>query len=313
MRVWSTAAVPKRESFAFWNDAVCDAFLRVRTERAERTAFDGSITSLPLGPLHVNYVRSERHLVRRSQRSISSDTEGWFFVNLQQTGDCVLSQAGRDQHVRSNGICFFDGVRPFELNFQSDMALTCFLIPREALLARAINAPDAVVRQIPRDGVGALLHRFSIELAKAAQQLSPSAAPQVGGMYLDLLALALRATPANSGSARTTLRQALFASVCADIKLRLADPMLNVRSVAAHAGVAPRTLQTWFYEQGTSFTEYVLEQRLNLAERQLISSANATVSEIAYAAGFGDLSYFSRCFRRRFGMTPSERRVASAS
>jgi AraC-like DNA-binding protein len=152
-----------------------------------------------------------------------------------------------------------------------------------------------------------------MELAKAAKSLSPAAAAQVGNMYLDLLALALRATPAHCEAARMTTRQALFASACADIKLRLADPMLNVRSIAAHAGVAPRTLQNWFHERGTSFTDYVLEQRLILAEQQLANTATATVSEIAYAAGFSDLSYFSRCFRRRFGMTPSERRVGRSS
>ena len=61
-----------------------------------------------------------------------------------------------------------------------------------------------------------------------------------------------------------------------------------------------------------SFADYVLEQRLNFAERQLANSANnAAVTEIAYAAGFSDLSYFSRCFRRRFGITPSDRRAAA--
>jgi len=29
------------------------------------------------------------------------------------------------------------------------------------------------------------------------------------------------------------------------------------------------------------------------------------VSAIAYDVGFGDLSYFNRCFRRAYGVTPS--------
>jgi AraC-like DNA-binding protein len=29
------------------------------------------------------------------------------------------------------------------------------------------------------------------------------------------------------------------------------------------------------------------------------------VSEIAYASGFNEVSYFNRCFRRRFGATPT--------
>jgi AraC-like DNA-binding protein len=32
----------------------------------------------------------------------------------------------------------------------------------------------------------------------------------------------------------------------------------------------------------------------------------AAIATIAYDVGFGDLSYFNRCFRRRYGMTPRE-------
>jgi AraC-like DNA-binding protein len=35
------------------------------------------------------------------------------------------------------------------------------------------------------------------------------------------------------------------------------------------------------------------------------------ISEIAAEAGFTDLSHFSRAFRRRFGMTPSDAREAA--
>jgi AraC-like DNA-binding protein len=35
-----------------------------------------------------------------------------------------------------------------------------------------------------------------------------------------------------------------------------------------------------------------------------------TISAIAFAAGFGDLSHFNRAFRRHFGKTPSDTRWA---
>jgi AraC-like DNA-binding protein len=34
--------------------------------------------------------------------------------------------------------------------------------------------------------------------------------------------------------------------------------------------------------------------------------ATRRIGEIAYDVGFGDLSYFNRAFRRRYGVTPSE-------
>jgi AraC-like DNA-binding protein len=32
------------------------------------------------------------------------------------------------------------------------------------------------------------------------------------------------------------------------------------------------------------------------------------VSDIAYACGFNEVSYFNRCFRRRFGASPTQMR-----
>jgi AraC-like DNA-binding protein len=56
----------------------------------------------------------------------------------------------------------------------------------------------------------------------------------------------------------------------------------------------------------------VLDQRLARAYRLLGDPrcADHTVSAIAFAAGFGDLSYFNRSFRRTFGASPTEVRLA---
>jgi AraC-like DNA-binding protein len=49
---------------------------------------------------------------------------------------------------------------------------------------------------------------------------------------------------------------------------------------------------------------------LLLAERQLSRSAsNVSITAVAYAVGFSDLSYFSRRFHRRFGLPPRDFRA----
>jgi transcriptional regulator GlxA family with amidase domain len=39
--------------------------------------------------------------------------------------------------------------------------------------------------------------------------------------------------------------------------------------------------------------------------------ARSTIAAIAFAAGFGDLSHFNHCFRRKFGASPTEIREGS--
>ncbi|WP_287222904.1 helix-turn-helix domain-containing protein [Mesorhizobium sp.] len=54
----------------------------------------------------------------------------------------------------------------------------------------------------------------------------------------------------------------------------------------------------------------MLELRLHRAHKTLSQRGNdgMRVSEIAMASGFSDVSYFNRCFRRRFGYTPTSAR-----
>ena len=56
---------------------------------------------------------------------------------------------------------------------------------------------------------------------------------------------------------------------------------------------------------GVSATEFIRNERVKLAA-ELLKKESATVSEIGYAVGFNDISYFSKCFKEVFEMSPSE-------
>ncbi|GAA3956841.1 helix-turn-helix transcriptional regulator [Allohahella marinimesophila] len=53
--------------------------------------------------------------------------------------------------------------------------------------------------------------------------------------------------------------------------------------------------------------QYVLEQRL-IRARDLLRQSGQKITVIALLCGFGDHSHFSRAFRKRFGVTPSQYR-----
>lgn len=55
---------------------------------------------------------------------------------------------------------------------------------------------------------------------------------------------------------------------------------------------------------GASFTSRLNKLRLRKAA-ELLQHAQRRISDVAFECGFNDLSYFNRCFRRRFGLTPS--------
>jgi AraC family transcriptional regulator, positive regulator of tynA and feaB len=78
--------------------------------------------------------------------------------------------------------------------------------------------------------------------------------------------------------------------------------------MADDLGMSLRQLQRGFSAIGSTPTKYLLVKRLEHARRGIedrrIGLRGDLISSIAYEAGFSDLSYFQRCFRRAFGTSP---------
>lgn len=56
---------------------------------------------------------------------------------------------------------------------------------------------------------------------------------------------------------------------------------------------------------GLSTTEFIRSQRLKLAA-QLLKKSEINISQVGYAVGFNNHSYFTKCFKKQFGMSPSD-------
>jgi AraC-like DNA-binding protein len=56
---------------------------------------------------------------------------------------------------------------------------------------------------------------------------------------------------------------------------------------------------------GQSTTDFLRTLRLKRAV-QLMEAHMGNISEIAYEVGFNNLSYFAKCFREQYGMSPNE-------
>ena len=59
-------------------------------------------------------------------------------------------------------------------------------------------------------------------------------------------------------------------------------------------------------ETGQTTTQFIKDYRLNIAREMLAQNAgNRNITEIAYRVGFNDPKYFTRCFTKKYGVSPS--------
>ncbi len=88
------------------------------------------------------------------------------------------------------------------------------------------------------------------------------------------------------------------------------DAALDAITLASRVGISPRHLTRLFREQlGQSPAQYQRMQRLERA-RMLLRHSDASIREVALAAGFRSAAHFSRAYRAAFASAPSfERRM----
>jgi len=83
---------------------------------------------------------------------------------------------------------------------------------------------------------------------------------------------------------------------------------IALTKVAAHIHVSASYLSRVFLEEiGENFSDYVIRNKLEYAQRQ-IRETNKKVYEIAEEIGYSNPNYFSKLFKKRYGVTPLEYR-----
>ena len=87
------------------------------------------------------------------------------------------------------------------------------------------------------------------------------------------------------------------------------DGEIGIDDIARSAGISVSTcLRLFSAVLGVTPVQYLIGYRLRKAAEELRCPDNRTIAETAYSCGFSDASYFDRCFRKEYGMTPSEYR-----
>ena len=84
------------------------------------------------------------------------------------------------------------------------------------------------------------------------------------------------------------------------------NPDLDVNAFCQAMGVSKTLLNNKLQDAfGQSIGHFIRAYRLAVAKEMLENGSDATVAEIAYEVGFNDPKYFTRCFTKEYGVSPS--------
>ena len=270
--------------------------------------FDATLCGLPgLGLASSAFSPCRR--LRRPQHIDGDD----FVIGVGLSGGCIVDQCGREAVVAEGEAVLTNSAEPASVIVPSASRSISLRIPGAILRSRVADLDDRVSRRIPGSEALALLTGCVGVIQNDGMLAQPQLPQLVVAHVYDLACLALSAEGGTRELAEARgVREARRVAILREIDRRSGDPRLSAVTVALLLGVTPRYVHALLEETGKSFTHHLLERRLDKVATLLRDPlwGHRKVADIAAEAGFTDLSYFNRAFRRRFGSTPSAIREA---
>jgi len=159
-----------------------------------------------------------------------------------------------------------------------------------------------------RSGAGAVFFDAVRSIVRQGETLESDSRASIADAALDLFGSTLLALPDNRQPAPPHMENFHRMRIKAFVREHLRDPDLGVDMLAGRLNLSPRHIHRLFKSEPQHLMRWVWSERLRHCYGDLsrLSQRYRTVAQIAFAWGFNDSAHFSRAFRRRYGLAPSE-------
>jgi AraC-like DNA-binding protein len=311
----STTNLPARDRLAAWREDFGRKVLRLDFEPLRDVPFHVEMTLRALPALDMMSVRSSPMRVLRTKELVADGDDG-FSLGFASAGGAIVSGRGRELTLNDNDTVLASWAESATFVHPVPLRFISLQMSRAALTSLVRNVDDAVMRLIPRNIQA--LRLLTSYLNVLGEDQTTLATPELRRLVVshvyDLVALTIGATQDAAALAQGRgVRAARLRAIKADVAENVGRCDLSVTPVAARHRVTPRYVQKLFETEGTTFSQFVLAQRVVRAHRMLTDPrfTEWKISAIAFEAGFTDLSYFNRAFRQRYAASPSDMREAA--
>lgn len=305
MTTFATDHIRPDERFDYWREVITDRFLPLRPERCGELPFEGSLRSSNLAGLPLTAISVQGQSV--SQPGSSAPDEGYFFLNLQAAGAMRFEQAGA-RYSNAGSAFLIDSSSPFHLDCPTRMTHICVTMPKDQLRDRLLRNRQLGGEQLSRDRAADAACLDYLALLSDLDRLPDDDSESTARYLLDLLAYALDRRVTTPSVPKRAVQAVTYARARKLIESEIGRAELSPAWLAARLGLSLRTLQRVFHRYGGTPGSMIVQKRIESAGARLADPGrrSESITEIALACGFSDLSYFCRSFHHSTGYSPSE-------
>jgi AraC-like DNA-binding protein len=301
-----------RERLGAWQDVFSRVVAGLEIQLLGREPFHSEATVCQLPDLSVLSGSSSAMQLDHTRELIGDDDLAFMAA---PTCRWTVSQLGRKLELAPGDGVLLTNAEAWSMTLTGQAHFTAIRVPATALAPWIPDLETVVAQLIPATD---LALRMLVRYLQDALEIGALVAPELTRLAVphvyDLLAVSLDISRAGEIARGRGMRATRLRAIKADILRHLGDRALSISGVAKRQGISPVYVRKLFEDEAGSFSQFVIEQRLARAHRILSDPrfAQRAIGAVALEAGFGDLSYFNRVFRRRYGTSPSDVRATAA-
>jgi AraC-like DNA-binding protein len=304
----STDDIPESDRLAYFREFLGRQVMRQEIDPLPDRPFFTDTQMRRLPGLLIYWTTSSPRRIQRTRELLSDGNDNLLFQWV--SGARQVEHLGREVSLAPGEGIVFSCSDTRSVLLESDYRTVSLSVPRKALGVLLRDADGCLARPVPSgSGAQQLLLGYLELLRQEASTSTPELCEAAINHVYDLLAIALgagrdAAEIAKNRGVRAARLKAVKDSICEN----LSNASLSETAIAARHKMTPRYVQMLFESEGTTFSEFVREQRLARAFRMLTSPrfCGRKVADIAFTCGFSDISYFNRKFRERYNASPRE-------
>ncbi len=290
---------------------ICNASSRWQRDNAywNGTGFSADARAFSAGDFTIvrNKTKGGKIQHQREAADIAADNQRRYTISLPITGFSELRQLGRESECRPGSMIMMSGsdLLSLQKSFESD-TLTVML-PQDFVETRMTRSDDICARATPIGSLQRLIFASASALHETAADMASEELQKAVGVVGELVLLAL-GNLTDARSSVSPVRAANLMRAKRIIQARCSNPDLTLENVAKECGLSVRYLHVLFQDDGRTFRQYIVHERLHRAHHRLRfgSPATTNITDVAFAVGFSNVSHFSTAFRRVFSVAPRD-------
>jgi len=303
----TTDSVLPRERADFWTDLVSRHVTPMCIEPAGEQPLHGAVQVRTIGDIGVAQVRGLGVRAGHTRVQIARTSDHLYAACVHLDGEARIKRRGEQIALQKGDVFITDSRQEFTLDLERPWRHLLITLPTQWIDGR-VTRPDLISGAVLRGHPLACL--WARHLASGfvlSGDLSPAAGTLFARHSVDLLVQLLEEAHRGQPTPSDAARAAIFLNACHLIALKFGDPSLTPTRIAQELRISTRTLARIFAANNETVMQRLFDERVRQAAR-LLSMPEAfhrSVTEIAFACGFNEISHFGRVFAARMHMTPS--------